>query len=68
MSTFLPNGIDQAASMRSIQHAQLRLGAPFRICQYSVSVPACRILYINCCQILWSAYLSNLSAGRTKTR
>ncbi|CAK0787179.1 hypothetical protein CVIRNUC_010395 [Coccomyxa viridis] len=27
-----------------------------------------RILYINCCQILWSAYLSNLSAGRTKTR
>ncbi|CAL5229356.1 g12667 [Coccomyxa viridis] len=26
-----------------------------------------RILYINCCQILWSAYLSNLSAGGRKT-
>ena len=26
------------------------------------SCHVCRILYINCCQILWSAYLSNLSA------
>lgn len=31
-------------------------------------VRVCRILYINCCQILWSAYLSNLSAsGRRST-
>ena len=33
---------------------------------YDSILHGCRILYINCCQILWSAYLSNLSASRMR--
>ena len=34
--------------------------------RYDLILHGCRILYINGCQILWSAYLSNLSASRMR--
>ncbi len=39
---------------------------PFILLCVTAPSCVCRILYINCCQILWSAYLSNLSAGGRK--